>query len=866
MDNRYLQFLKNGSFFYEPQVFKGNEFKLSVTSLNSRWEQHKDDSWAYYLYKANELPNQGWKIHITSTIEQAQDTLDTIVPELISQNISFKYVPSKEALLMKNSKYGDRASSGKFITIYPRTEDEFIILLYKLSKKLELFDKGPYILNDKQWYESNVFFRYGAFKEMYTTIDNKKVLAIKNTKGEYIQDMRVPYYEVPDFITEPIEVQKMTEEQELLYKTIDTSSFDNYSVDSALHFSNAGGVYKVVRDGKTYVMKEGRKESGVDALGRDGFERVKHEYQTLKSLNELPEVVNVYDYFEVWENNYLVEEYIEGRDLSTYVAQDFPFSKFEDRETYFSNIKKIIENLKQAVEKVHSLGYALGDLQPNNVLVMFDNSVRLIDLETTTKEQAKYNPSLQTPGFVLTTASNFEEADWFAFWRVVRFLLLPIEPVSDINSSIEKSQDLSIASYFGENAIDFLESIRAEVEIFVDIYNQGIDNGFSGILMQLNKDNLTELKCKIRKVIENDVDTKRNILIHGDIKQYLAPLGSLNVATGAFGALMALKRTGELTDEVKLWAYKRVSELIRQKEDIQLPFGMFDGISGIAGVLYELDEVELAENLIGTIEIDSLESSDVTLYSGLSGLGLMFLSFYKETGNRQYLSKSVKLAKDIYKHFNSDKAILPNEGEVPFGLISGWSGAALFLCRLAREIDDSNMLSHGMDILQYELKNNVEIDESLEIAQVKDFSLGKERLIPYLGEGAAGIFLVLLEFNKELNLLEDPELKKILKFLSNVDQTYCTYSASLTKGMAGLLILSNAKSNFYADKDIDISVLRNYLFQMDDAIFVPGDYGYRFSMDLFTGASGVLLALEDIGTSRWNSWLPIINNNLSILS
>ena len=54
---------------------------------------------------------------------------------------------------------------------------------------------------------------------------------------------------------------------------------------SALHFSNAGGVYLALKDNKKVVLKEGRQQAGLDANQKDGFTRVKNEATILKKLN-----------------------------------------------------------------------------------------------------------------------------------------------------------------------------------------------------------------------------------------------------------------------------------------------------------------------------------------------------------------------------------------------------------------------------------------------------------------------------------------------------------------------------------------------------------------------------------------------------
>ncbi|WP_458250004.1 class III lanthionine synthetase LanKC N-terminal domain-containing protein, partial [Bacillus thuringiensis] len=167
------------------------------------------EHWTNLMPKNARLPKQGWKIHVSTDIRESQQTLDIVSKLMIERNISFKYVRSNKELVLKDSKYGDRGSSGKFITIYPENTYQFIDLLRLLENNLAHLKPGPYILNDKRWYNSNVYFRYGAFMSRYVYIDGEKVDAIENLEGELIEDKRVPYYYLPNFVEEPIEIRKM---------------------------------------------------------------------------------------------------------------------------------------------------------------------------------------------------------------------------------------------------------------------------------------------------------------------------------------------------------------------------------------------------------------------------------------------------------------------------------------------------------------------------------------------------------------------------------------------------------------------------------------------------------------------------------
>jgi serine/threonine protein kinase len=864
MDTRYVEFLDKDTYFYKPPIGKKHSF--GEIKVNDQWLVNQDTDWKYYINRTHNLPKQGWKIHVTSVISEAQKCLDVVTPFLIKNEISFKYVPNMESLITKNSKYGDRASSGKFITIYPQNNEEFEDLLSTLPLMLEDFKSGAYILNDKQWFNSNVFFRYGAFKEMYVNSDGVKTLAIETPDGKLIPDIRAPFYEVPSFIEEPLLVQHMTIEQEKVFEKEDTSEFDKYEVISALHFSNAGGVYKVKYQGKELVMKEGRKESGIDRLGRDGFTRLKNEYLTLKKLSDKNGVVNVYDYFEVWENNYLIEECLQGSDISDYVAQNFPFSKRQNKNDYARDALKIVTQLKDILIDLHKDGFAIGDLQPNNVMVKSDGNIKLIDLETSTRAESRYNPGLQTPGFVLHEESTFAEADWFAFWRIIRFLFLPIEPVSDLSADIEKQQDKSIGKYFSLNIYNQIQELREFVSRYVNLSEQK-HNMLSAPNMEFDESNIDNIIKSLRNGIVNKIDSRLGQLGYGDIRQYTDHFGAYSVAYGGFGIVMALNRTGSLPKEALMWSRKTGQNILNDKNKY-VPYGLFNGISGVANVLFEIGETALAEEILKKIELKNL-NEDLTIYSGLAGIGLTYLSFYKATGNDKYLEKSISIASMIKEHYLQNKSLgTKDEFAIANGFLNGWSGVSLFLLELGVLAAETKYTSLAVKIMRKELHENVVVDKDLQTAQVADFSLGKERLIPYLGEGAIGIALCIFEFDKYVSDFKDDKTQLLLKQLCNIEETYCTYTSGLMRGSTGFLVLQAAQKNVDHQRNLDITILRNYLLKDEKGnLYTPGDYGYRCSLDLFTGNAGTLLVLADIRKGNWNGWLPLIyKNNLNLFS
>ncbi|AGI27758.1 MULTISPECIES: class III lanthionine synthetase LanKC [Bacillus] len=871
MDLRYVEFLSPGNLFYElvtPNKIVNN---YRIPSLNSEeWQQNTDINWSYCINTKKKMPKQGWKIHITTDIDEAQKTLDIVLPYLIENEISFKFVPNERQLLFKNSKNGDRASSGKFITIYPYDNKTFLTLLSDLDNLTKALKKGPYILNDKRWKYSNVFFRYGAFVSMYVNKDGQNVPAIQRPDGTLIPDVRAPYYEVPDFVEEPVEIQIMTKKVDAELDKEDTSKFDSYNVISALHFSNGGGVYKVEKNGKTFVMKEGRLGSGLDRLKLDGFKRIYKEAETIKQLSEKPYIVDFYDYFEIWENNYLIEEHVSGISLMEYVSQNFPFSYKEDKDIYMERMMHVIDQLIDALKDLHRSKIALGDLQPNNVLVLEDYSIKLIDLETAVTPESKYTPALMTPGYVTDQAETFEQADWYALLRICRFLFLPIENLSDLSIDIEINQDKWIGENFGDEVLNKIQEIQEKTLPTIKKLSKAATLTIPP--MKINYKNVNEITEGLRAGIMSHLKPKSESLISGDIRQFIEKMGSLSIANGGFGGIMALDRTGTLSDSVYQWVDHVLETILNLDTETykNFPLGLFNGISGILSVLYDIGYKEEAIKLLETMPFPDTEDSDLTLFSGLSGIGLNYLAFYSITQKKDFLDRSIKIGNRIIDAYKEDCSITVRDPyAMPYGLLNGWSGISLYILMLGKATNDNDLIKLASEIFNKEISKNIEIDSKLELAQIKEYSLGYKRLIPYLGEGAAGIALIMLEFNKNLPDFMTESNTELFKKLTNVTDLYSTFASGIFRGVGGMIILANAMKCAGVNTgslEYTIKALGNYLlYKKHEGILSPGEYGYRLSLDLQTGNSGLLLALSDIDSDKWSSWLPLPkNNNLNL--
>ncbi|MFS1511605.1 class III lanthionine synthetase LanKC [Chengkuizengella sp. SCS-71B] len=849
MDLRYIKYVFPKEKYYKtPEENLEDDSKLNVPSHPESWEIRLNSHWTYYFPTNIKLPIQGWKIHISSTTYEAQHTLDITSSFLFDQSVPFKYVSNLRDLLLKNSKYGDRGSSGKFITIYPIDESQFLFLLDHLHKLLKDIPKGPYILSDKRWIDGNVYFRYGAFEEMYIKDGASKILAIKTPSGEYIPDSRGTSYVVPDFIEEPEAIKDMTKDQERMQSV--NSELSKYNIKSALHFSNGGGVYLAdhIHSGVQVVLKEGRPEAGLDGHGRDAIERLKHEAAILEHLKGLGNVVEYRELFQEWEHIFLVEEYIPGTSLKDWLSSFYPFSRSQDAKDYCEIVIPILKQLKKAVEDVHSRGIGIGDLQPSNIMITTSNRVKLIDFEAASDDLADTeNSGLMTPGFTGAEDSTREQIDWFALLRITRYVFVPIGPVQDMSESILKKHDQWIMKHFGEEAIKIIEDVEAEcskrsVKPLVSI--------LSSPLKYLDKDDLPEVISKLRKGIVHDLRAGIRLL-PGDIRQFESSSGLLNVLTGGFGVVMALARTGALPKKATEWAVK-FSDF---KYIDQLDDGLFTGKAGIAGVLYEIGLVNESKAVYHSIQ-SQLDSEDISLKTGLAGIGLSLLSASTLSSFEAFFEKAVAIGYRLESLLEREIEIKSNELDaVPFGLIEGWSGVSLFFSALYRITWDENWLMLSMRAIEKDTNHCVLEDTGL--YQFKEDS----RFVSQLDGGSVGIGLAMIELR---HLLRSKKWDDELRGIGMCSIQRCLYSPGLFRGLAGLIIGANA-----VDMELDLQddkayltktleTMNLYLLGDENELFVPGDFNYRLSGDIFSGASGMLLALNEVNSYGF-TWLPLPN-------
>ncbi|WLR42604.1 class III lanthionine synthetase LanKC [Bacillus carboniphilus] len=848
----YHQYMKpNSEFFGKSNVTKkDNSYELKELPTNYEVISENNSDWIYYHPKDSVLPEQGWKIHVTSSFEDAQAILNKVGHLCIDKMVGFKHLKDQQSFMKMNSKNANRATSGKFITIYPINNEVFVELLDTLSLLTTSFKKGPYILNDKRWKNSNIFYRYGAFKSI---LNEKGEHCIRDKQGNLIRDQRVPFYQVPDFVKDfddYLHTLNKCEEPE----TKEDSNLERYQIETALSFSNAGGIYLATRkkDNLKVIIKEARPNAGLDGMKKDALERQKIEYNALKTLKDVPGVVQLIDYFKEWEHYFLVEEFIEGSDLRQWLSKEFPFFRGGNHLSFHAEkVKKIVSQLMILVEKMHSNGIAMGDLQPTNVMVTDDLTVSIIDFETAMSIDSQDKPNMETIGFSSREIKVSGARDWYGLKRLIRYLALPVLSSEDLEIYLQDNHLNWIKENYEEPFYKFIvasqEKCNEKMKHFQEDHFKEIHLSY-----RTSDFNLTSITNKLIRGIENNL-TKDERFINGDIRQFEMESGKFNFLSGGTGAAFTLTKNKSSTYEVDNWIS---NYLLNNLHTIQ-ENGLFTGKAGIFALLYDKGYEEIVFNELKYLK-DTTNKTDISLRSGLSGIGLFVISLYLETKNTEYLKLAMEIEEWIEKNRVQGKPLKTNDWmAVDIGAIDGLSGVSLFYSALYSSTNNKKYLEKATFFLKEDLKSTKK-DELIGVLQTID---NRNQLLPYLSGGTVGVAIAIWFLNhvSGQNLFID-EMDSIIK----VSKIRCTISGGLFDGAGSFLLIPPLVKDQQKKEEITnnvVELMNLFLIQKDDFYVYPGQFSYRLSDDVYTGSSGIILALMGVVKDNPLYWLPLVNSD-----
>ncbi|MBP2402619.1 class III lanthionine synthetase LanKC [Streptomyces syringium] len=810
------------------------------------WQRHDSADWRAYRPLDAQLPSQGWKIHLSACLDNAERILTAVWDYCVPRRIAFKCVPSPYLLHTRNAKYADRGGSGKFITVYPADDAQCRAVAEDLDALLT-GEAGPYILTDLRWGDGPVYVRYGSFTERHCYDDKGELRpAVENADGVLVPDRRDPAFHVPDWISLPDFLAP-----HLAARSATTVSDIPYRIDRALHFSNGGGVYvgTDLRTDRQVVLKEGRPHAGLAADGADAVTRLERERDALRALSGLPYTPEVHDYFTLGDHHFLVLEFIEGRPLNTFFARRHPLVDpdpgAEALAAYTDWAMRLYRLVEEAVDAVHARGIVFNDLHLFNIMVAEDEeSVVLLDFEAAAHIDEGRRQTIANPGFVAPADRKGFDVDRYALacLRIALFLpltsLFAVDPHKAAHLARTAREQFPVPpGYFDEAVAEIVHGPRGEraAPAADSVRGSGPDgpagpvtaDGYLPVDLAdwpRSRDSMTEA------VLASATPQREDRCFPGDIAQF-ATGGGICFAYGAAGVLYALDATGgrDRCGDAEEWLLRHT-----KRPRPGTPLGFYDGLAGVAWVLERLGHRARALELAETITAQNWDQIAPDLHSGLAGLGLALDSLATTTGESALHDAALRCAELVMA-----KPVAEAGGKPRAGLLHGATGTALLLLRLYERTGEPALLDHAADALRRDLARCV-----LGVGEVLQVDEGW-RTMPYLGAGSVGIGMLLDDY---LAHRPDADFEQARGRIVRAAQATFYAQPGLFRGTAGMVLyLSRTTAagpgTAPADLHRQIGSLAWGAVPFQGHLAFPGEQMMRLSMDLSTGTAGCLLAL-----------------------
>lgn len=831
--------------------------------IPSDWELAHSATWTYASPPARRLRVVGWKIHLSATKNNAKKILSAAIQCCVENDVVFKYLSSPSQLLQSNAKYASRSSSGKFVTIYPESDQQLDTIVRELEKDIGK-EKSPYILSDIRYRETPIYFRYGGFVPINGK-DEKGVdsLYIPDGRGVLVKDQRAPH-----FINPPVEIHRPETVKEAYrsYAEDTPSPIDCYAKIEAIYFSNGGGAYRATKEnGEVTLLKEARPFAGLDRRGQAAPLRLKTEWKMLNLLVDSGIVPKPIRKFKAWEHHFIETEYLDGPSLNHWVAIHYPSLATDQfgRKSYVEQVIDIGQKIIDGVQLIHSSGYAHGDIHPSNIMMVNNQEdVRFIDFEAARPLDSDEKTTGNALGYLAPANFTPEQADWFSVSRVLASLFYPTSTIAVLSPNYWPKMLNQLSDEFGQAAKDLVTAVddlypssgsgtpvfltpndppSAAVTCFPDEDNVSIDN-------------IRKFRNRLIDGIHQAKHCVPGLLYPSDVLRGNS-LGYANIKTGAAGVFMSLERSGvDILDSDFHWLIDAVNR-DSQRENVEL--GLFTGICGVAMVSAELGHNQEAEFLIDKASFLSESQADLSLESGLAGISLAMISYGKATNNKKYINRGIEICDRINARlFAGGSTLFTEEMNASQGLLRGWSGVALLNVAAAALDEDqsADRLKVAKQCINNDLAGNY-IDENGIRGTVDRYN----RSLPYLEKGTAGILIAICAMREYLgsqNIFSD-EWNSLLKSCSASLYAF----SGLYHGRAGIIAalnLTNQSTNeFHQTMNAHWKSYNSYGLLWHDELYLPGEAYLRLSCDYSTGSAGVIAAINSVIDQRW-SFLPLV--------
>ncbi|MEV4020564.1 class IV lanthionine synthetase LanL [Nonomuraea angiospora] len=630
---------------------------LEQAASPERWALRAESFWCYAEPPGYAWRLQGWKLHVSATVTSAPKVLENAARVLVARRACFKFARGTAQVAELTSMRYPRAGGGKFITVYPDGDRHFRELIEELHQATEGL-AGPAILSDRPYLPGSlVHYRYGGFTGTVTRLDDDGfyVPMLVAPDGSWVDDRRQAWFSPPGWAPPPLPgVPPLKPPQEHGRPVLIAGRF---RVHEAIRHSHRGGVYRAddEESGRMVILKEARPHV---ADARTWLRNEADMLEVLAPLGLAPHRMALLDY---QDHLFLAQEEIPGVSLRQWVEDRS--RETAERRPALPDVLTLARHLVDAVAGVHAAGVVLRDLNPGNVVVLPDLTLRFVDLEFAARPDEPA-PQVVTFGYTAPEQSGqgttvlpaSRAGDLYGLGACLLFLCTAHHPVLPAEDDPARTPDermglLVRTAMHGNPALQRLApavlgltAAEPTARWSLDRVRASFANGSRPlapvtVLAVDEQENL--LLGLLDHIVEHMDPGARHLwppVVH---ENRTGDPG--NVHTGAGGVVAVLDRAVRVLGDERLraalsTAASWLDEELRRERRV-LP-GLFFGRSGSAWALYEaartLGDDGLAERTLSYAKRVPLRWPVPDYTHGTAGAGVAQLALWRATGDEEF--------------------------------------------------------------------------------------------------------------------------------------------------------------------------------------------------------------------------------------
>ena len=728
----YFYTLLHPEFFETLDRYRPSDEYLAIVKpyLDDRWVLGVGGFWTNVRQREAPLLHEGWKIHVSASVDDGEDVLRRVAPVVIERGVSFKFCSDKRMLALSLTKNWPRTGAGKFITIYPADLDSFkeiIEACYQATRGLV----GPYILSDRPYKDSRVvFYRYGEhYSRPVVNAYGVRVPTLISPTGERFTDERAAYFRLPPWVEDPFNPEPPPtppgEDGVLLH--------GRYQVKMAIKFSSVGGIYQAFDSvaERDVVIREARPMLARASTGYDAERLLEKEARILRKLSGTGLAPEFIDLFTEWEHSFLVQEKLDAESLWGY-AMDFAFADDANPASMFRGIRETAREIINGLRTIHERGIVLRDMTRTNVLFTEEGRVKFIDFEFAYELDGDDPPVAGwTPGYASPDQMNNRlprvEDDYYALGvllldmiafsapgyelnrkGVLRSLAMDLEDCRQPAGLLDIIENLTHPEverrWTAERALEALDSLEAPTDT-APLFPPGTRPPW-------RPNPQPALKEDVARTIDGVIDYTRALAVYDRHDRLWPASGEIfqtnpvNIQYGAAGtAYLLLRATGEIPERDLAW----ILDHLRTR---RLPPSLFAGAGGVALLLLDAGEEARAREIMEAAADSEALGTLPNLYYGDAGWGLANLGCWARTGDQHFLDEARRTGNSLLERAQEDEErglFWEADGYVRLGYGEGQAGIATFFFYLYGATGDARYRDAGVRALEFDLSYAVDL-------------------------------------------------------------------------------------------------------------------------------------------------------------